>query len=323
MKNVLWLFSILLVFVSSAPAQTQSVPADIVARLRSEAQMTYVHTQIPHDEEYAAAVLSDGSVIYTMVSDRGGKFNLPLGTMLLLHTHPFGARGEPSDADKATAKKISAPNCVVTVKEVWCVMPDGKVVPGVLLTSKPTTQTAGVEVQVYDYAGLEPSTLQKFVRGTQEILSSTGISIHVVLCERTTAGSCESLDTREKLLLRVVPGSAKKTNNAFYSPLGQSFVDHRGGKYGSLFLESIQDQASKANVPWLTVLDYAAVHEIGHLLLGDRAHTPRGIMKEHWDLNDYADMYQGWFHFSDEQIRQLRSLYPINTQVEVTSKARH
>ena len=314
MKNILWLFFILLLFVYAALAQTQSVPADIVAKLRAQAQVTYADLQIPHHEEYAAAVLSNGSVVYTMARNGGGTVSLPLGVTLLLHTYPYGARREPSAADKATARKIAVPNCVVTEKEVWCAMPDGKIVPGVLLANKPTTQTAGIEVQVYNNAGLEPSTLQKFARGTQEILSSTGTAIHLVLCQRATAGSCEDLDTREKLLLRVARGSAKKMNNASYPPLGQSFADHSGGKYASVFLEAVKDQASEANVPWLTVLDYAAVHEIGHLLLGDQAHTPRGIMKERWDQNDYVDMYQGRFQFSDEQIRQLRSRYPSNTQ---------
>jgi len=321
-KNTLWLFSILLLFVSRALPQTQSVPADIVAKLRRQGEVTYVHTQIPHDEEYAAAMLSNGPAVPTMMSARGGQFGLPLGVLLL--TRPYGAQLEPNDASAATANKISAPNCVVTVKEVWCAMPNGNIVPGVLLAKKPAAQTPGFEVQVYDYAALEPSILQKFARSTQEILSGTGISINVVLCERTTAGSCGNPDNREKLLLRVLPGSAKKMNNALYSPLGQSFADHRGGKYASVYLESIKDQASETNIPWLTVLDYAVVHEIGHLLLGDQAHTPRGIMKERWDVNDYVDMAQGRFQFSDEQIRQLRSRYASSTQVEVTSmEARH
>ena len=132
MKNILWLFSIPLLFVSSATSQAQSVPADVVVRLRSQAQMTYVDTQVPHTEEYVAAVLSTGSVVYTMVSDRGGTFSLPIGIMLLLHTHPYGSQPSPSDADKATAKKIAAPNCVVTAKNVWCAMPNGRVARGVL-----------------------------------------------------------------------------------------------------------------------------------------------------------------------------------------------
>ena len=198
-----------------------------------------------------------------------------------------------------------------TVKEAWSAMPNGKIVPGVLLAGQPAAQTAGVEVQVYDYASLQPSTFKKFAQGTLEILSGTGISIKVVLCERTTADSCGSTDNRHKLVLRLAPGSAKKMKNAFYSPLGCSLADHSGGKYASLFLETIKDQASDANVPWLTVLDYAAAHEIGHLLLGDQAHTPRGIMKARWDWHDYMDMYQGRLKFSDEQIRQLRKAAPV------------
>ena len=177
------------------------------------------------------------------------------------------------------------------------------------LANKLSAQTTAIEVQVYDYAGVQPSTLQKFVRHTQQILSGTGIPINVVLCERFSAGSCERQDNRDKVLLRVMPGSAKRMNNTLYSPLGQSFADHRGGKYASVFLECVQDQAYDANVPWLTVLDYAAVHEIGHLLLGDQAHTPRGIMKARWDRNDYLDMSQNRLHFSHEQIRELRSRY--------------
>ena len=319
MKNTLWLLSILLLLISAPVAQTQSIPADIVAKLRRQALMTYAHTQVPLDEQYAAAVLSNSSVIYTMMSARGGKFGLPLRILLLLRTRPPGTQLEPNETDEATAKKIWAPNCVVTVKEVRCAMPNGNIVPDVLLAKKPSAQAPGVDVQVYDYAALEPSTLQKFARNIQETLSGTGISINVVLCEGSTAGSCENPDNREKLLLRILPGSAKKMRNALYSPLGQSFANHRGGKYASVFLECVRDQAKETNIPWLTVLDYAAVHEIGHLLLGDQAHTPRGIMKERWDVNDYMDMAQGRFQFSDEQIRQLRSRYASSTRVEVTS----
>jgi len=141
-KNILWLFSILLLFASSATSQTLSVPADVVVKLRRQAQMTYLNMQLPHNEEYAAAVLSNGSVVYAMVSDRGGKFGLPLGIMLLLHTHPYGAQPVPSYADKATARKIAAPNCVVTATKVWCAMPDGTVIPGELAARQTSSRQA-------------------------------------------------------------------------------------------------------------------------------------------------------------------------------------
>jgi hypothetical protein len=92
-------------------------------------------------------------------------------------------------------------------------------------------------------------------------------------------------------------------------PLGQSFADNKGGTYASVFLASVQDQAAEANVPWITVLAYAAVHEIGHLLLGNQTHTLRGLMKANWGREDYAGMDQNRCHFSSEQILQLTLRY--------------
>jgi hypothetical protein len=82
-KNTLWLISILLLFVSAVTSQTLSVPADVVPKVRSQAQMTYVHTQTPDNEEYAAAVVSNGLGVFRMVNNRGGKFSLPLAVTLL------------------------------------------------------------------------------------------------------------------------------------------------------------------------------------------------------------------------------------------------
>ena len=55
---------ILLLLVSLLPAvaqnQTINIPQDVVARPRRQAHMTYMQMSIPHDEEYAAAILSNG-----------------------------------------------------------------------------------------------------------------------------------------------------------------------------------------------------------------------------------------------------------------------
>ena len=88
-------------------------------------------------------------------------------------------------------------------------------------------------------------------------------------------------------------------------PLGQSFADHQGGTYGSVFLERVQDAAGEANIPWVTLLAYAVAHEVGHLLLGAEAHTAKGLMKASWDRKDYVEMSQSHFHFGKEQLRQF------------------
>jgi hypothetical protein len=70
------------------------------------------------------------------------------------------------------------------------------------------------------------------------------------------------------------------------------------------------------NHPWITVLAYAAAHEVGHLLLGDQAHTPQGLMKASWDNQDFGAMTQGGLHFSLEQTRELATRYGAAHPVE-------
>jgi hypothetical protein len=171
-------------------------------------------------------------------------------------------------------------------------------------------QTTALQVQVYDYAHLKPPALHEFVTRTQDILVGAGLSIKVDLCERSVEMSCKTQPRGPRILMiRVVPGEAKRMSNVRRPPLGQSFADSEGGIYASVFFAPVQDQAAEANVPWVTVLAYAAAHEIGHLLLGTQAHTPRGVMKATWDLNDYQRMNQNSCHFSSEQILQFTQRY--------------
>jgi len=180
----------------------------------------------------------------------------------------------------------------------------------VALACRVSAQTTAVQVQVYDYADLRPSTLHQFAALTQDILINAGISVKIEACARGVQGSCATQTSNaRRLVVRVVAGAAKRMSNVRWPPLGQSFVDSEGGTYASVFVATVHDQAAAANVPWVIVLAYAAAHEIGHLLLGNQAHTLRGLMKAHWDSTDYQAMNQNHFHFSSEQTRELVSRY--------------
>jgi len=173
-----------------------------------------------------------------------------------------------------------------------------------------SAQSPAVQVQIYDYAELKPGTLHDLVALTQGTLVDAGVSVEVKLCRGNLALPCESQPGGiRRLMIRVLAGEAKRMSNVRRPPLGQSFADYRGGTYASVFLERVQDAAAGANVPWVIVLAYAVVHEVGHLLLGDQAHTVRGMMKPNWDRKDYEAMSQNHFHFSREQVGELATQY--------------
>src|ERR1700677_3307604 len=178
-----------------------------------------------------------------------------------------------------------------------------------------SAQTSALQVQVYDYTGLNPAALHEFVARTQEILASSGISLEVDACARGGA-PCEShTGSSRQVVLRVVADTGKSMKNIRWEKLGMSIADHDGGTYATVFLKAAEEKASDANLPRIVVLAYAAAHEIGHLLLGD-AHTPQGLMKATWVANDFLAMSQNDFHFSPEQARTLTSRYGAPRQAD-------
>jgi hypothetical protein len=177
-----------------------------------------------------------------------------------------------------------------------------------------SAQTPTVQVLVYDRAGLEPTTLHRFVERTKDILVTAGLSVQVEACARGAEDDPCATHTgsARRLQVRVIPRSAKSTTKAGHSPLGESFADHDGGTYASVFLDRVTDEAAETNVPMVTVLAYTAAHEIGHLLLGDETHTPRGLMKAKWDRNDFQAMCQGRLHFNEDQSRELANRFGVS-----------
>lgn len=174
-----------------------------------------------------------------------------------------------------------------------------------------SAQAAALQVQVYDYAGLSPAALHEFVTRTQAILTSSGISVEVDACARGVATPCESRrGSSRQLVVRVVGGTTRSGNNVRRQNLGQSITSHDGGTYASVLLKQAEDEAAETGLP-----------RLGHLLLGDEAHTPRGLMKATWETEDFQAMAQNRLHFSPEQTRELTSHYGTGRSTEIGANA--
>jgi hypothetical protein len=173
-----------------------------------------------------------------------------------------------------------------------------------------SAQAAALQVQVYDYTGLSPAALHEFVTRTQEILTGAGISVGVDACPRGVSTSCESRrGSFRQVVIRVVAGAPRNSNQDRWQHLGQSIAARDGGTYASVYLKLAEEEAAETNLPRILVLAYAAAHEVGHLLLGDEAHTPQGLMKASWEPADFQAMAQNRLHFSAEQTRELKRSY--------------
>jgi hypothetical protein len=181
-----------------------------------------------------------------------------------------------------------------------------------------SAQAAALQVQVYDYTGLSPAALHAFITRTQETLTGAGILVEVDACPRGLSTSCESRrGSFRQVVIRVVAEVPRNNREARWQHLGQSIATHDGGTYASVFLNLAEEEAAETNLPRMLILSYAAAHEVGHLLLGDEAHTQQGLMKADWESDEFRAIAQNRFRFSPEQTRELKRRYGAGRPVGV------
>jgi hypothetical protein len=183
-----------------------------------------------------------------------------------------------------------------------------------------SAQTVALQVRVYDYSGLNAAALRSFITGTQRILTEAGISAEVDACPKGVTTPCESRHgSSRQVAIRVVAAAPRSHSNARWQHLGQSIADHDGGTYATVFLDLVQDEAANTDLPRTLVLAYAAAHEVGHLLLGDNAHTAEGLMKARWKSEDFQAIAQNRFQFSPRQTEELKRRYGTGRSIDMSA----
>jgi len=89
--------------------------------------------------------------------------------------------------------------------------------------------------------------------------------------------------------------------------LGYSVAGPEGGAYGTIFHPTVVRSAHIAQLPVPKLLALATLHEIGHLLLGSKAHWPRGIMSPFWEQGRIDEMMTRGPLFNTVQSKLLRA----------------
>jgi hypothetical protein len=149
---------------------------------------------------------------------------------------------------------------------------------------------ASLEVHVHNGADLKPAILDRFLSDLQAILVSAGAAADVRTCRGQNVSWCNNPSSGARVVyLEILAGTGEKIKDIRHPPLGRSIANHDGGDYATVYLETVQSLAERANVPWTAVVPYAAAHEIGHLLLGSNAHTRNGVSVQSSALEQIRD----------------------------------
>jgi hypothetical protein len=157
-------------------------------------------------------------------------------------------------------------------------------------------------------------TLARAEEVASEILLRAGIEVTWITCDFTIpSGSREpgcsrplsSLDFFLNIVDRLQALSPKLSEIA----MGVAVVPSEGaqGDTAYLGLRQAANVAHVSSLPLETVLGLGAAHEMGHLLLGENAHSPSGLMKARWGNDELNLGLHGNLIFLPEQVDRIRT----------------
>jgi hypothetical protein len=134
------------------------------------------------------------------------------------------------------------------------------------------------------------------LRGAKEVVSAILASASVYVRWQggdTIQPAVESIDIRfvHSKLLSTTPRS----------------VAEASGDRITVFLDRVSDYANQNPLFMPRILGHVLAHEIGHVLQGTGRHSRTGVMKAHWDEDDYITMRSKNVEFTREDAVAIAS----------------
>jgi hypothetical protein len=89
--------------------------------------------------------------------------------------------------------------------------------------------------------------------------------------------------------------------------LGATMWTNNGTPAVYVFYRRVEAEARRHGVSVSLVLACALAHELGHVLMPDRGHSPEGLMRACWNGDDFHDANRGQLRFNAEQGEVIRA----------------
>jgi len=185
-------------------------------------------------------------------------------------------------------------------------------IPLVLAATQPAAnadQELGVTVLVYDYAGLDRSTLVGAQRFAGNIYREHGVKISWQVCSpNSQEEDCSGPFDNSVLVMRIMSGAMARRVTESASQYGYALLVPDGfPRTATVFFQRISDFCTGESVNRRVFLGLMMAHEIGHLLLGKPGHTRSGVMRAEWKRKDAAAALSGRVRFDREQAERIRA----------------
>jgi hypothetical protein len=129
------------------------------------------------------------------------------------------------------------------------------------------------------------------------------IGVHVDWAEPLSSRASDQPAIRVVLL-------AYETGDLRRSPsivMGAAVPTPEGTRVAYVFYRRVRAEAERHAVSGALVLACAIAHELGHVLLPLREHSPAGLMRACWNRDDFQRAEQGRLRFSADEGAEIRA----------------
>ena len=174
-----------------------------------------------------------------------------------------------------------------------------------------------ITIRVYDTYGLPPDQRAEALAIAGETLAQAGVAVTWLDCTRQPDGSrpaaCLALLKEHELVVRIQARSPRGPH-----VLGTAIVqaDGKPNVFASVYAASVADKATRSGVWIPTLLGRATAHEIGHLLLGENAHGPHGLMRASWNVKR---LHPSEWQFTEADAERIHRRFLVPTDALVAA----
>ncbi len=172
---------------------------------------------------------------------------------------------------------------------------------------------ASLTLRVYNYARIDPKSLEQSEKVASSIFGASGIKIVWEDCALTAAAvpelpACQSTLETIDLVARILPRRMSTKLLAVGEPIGlaQTCLESEPACELTVFEHRIDELARNGYRADL-LLGHVLAHEIAHVLLGP-GHSQTGILRAEWSRDDLQRISWGLtLRFSDRESTELRA----------------
>ena len=180
-------------------------------------------------------------------------------------------------------------------------------------------------VRLYNHAGAPPKMLDAAAEVGRRIFERAGLATTWVTCgvrpEQPGQPSCEQLPGKSVLRVNVLDREMASKLGTAPEAFGVAFPAKKGfGLVASVFHHRVAELERDSGLDGSLIFGHILAHEIGHLLLGFKSHTQRGIMTGQWDEVQMTRAQQGSFNFFESQARRMRKQVAARMRADTESR---